>query len=119
MRYGNSSIIDQKIIEAMGNDWKRVLAGMAFSSLCRHPEWDGQAVHFRFTPITLDEESTGIEVISHFEIDKEKEMPVPQGNITTTDIMNNLVPEQEAKTDDKSLPSDGQGESGVQDNTAG
>jgi len=50
---------------------------------------------------------------------RENEMPVPQGDITTTDIMNNLVPEQEAKTDDKSLPSDGQGESGVQDNTDG
>ena len=46
-------------------------------------------------------------------------MPVPQGEITTTETMNGLVPEQEAKIDDKSLPSDGQGESGVQDNTAG
>ena len=119
MRYGNSSIIDQKTIDAMGNDWKRVLAGMAFSSLCRHPEWDGQAVHFRFIPITLDKESTGIEVISHFEIDKEKEMPVPQGEITTTETMSGLVPEQEEKKDDKQVPSDGQGESGLQVDSVG
>ena len=46
-------------------------------------------------------------------------MPVPQGEITTTEPMSGLVPEQEAKKDDKSLPSDGQGESGIQDNTDG
>jgi hypothetical protein len=106
MRYGNSSIIDQKTIEAMGNDWKRVLAGMAFSSLCRHPEWDGQAVHFRFTPITLDEESTGIEIVSHFETDKENEMPVPEGVITSTDTMSGVAPKEENDQDQEATATD-------------
>ena len=41
-------------------------------------------------------------------------MPVPQGDITTTDIMNNLVPEQEAKKDDEQVPSDRERKSSVQ-----
>jgi len=73
MRYGESSIVRQEVIEAMGDDWKRALAGMSFSSLSRHSEWDGQAVHFRFVPIIIDGEKMGIEVVSHFEIDKEKQ----------------------------------------------
>lgn len=43
-------------------------------------------------------------------------MPVPQGDITTTDIMNNLVPEEVA--DAEQVPSDGDGESGVPDGDA-
>jgi len=41
-------------------------------------------------------------------------MPVPQGEITTTETMNNLVPEQEAKKDDEQVPSDRERESGIQ-----
>jgi hypothetical protein len=46
-------------------------------------------------------------------------MPVPQGEITTTETMSGLVPEQEAKKDDKQVPSSGQGESGVQSDSVG
>ena len=47
---------------------------------------------------------------------KGNEMPVPNGDITTTDIMNNLVPEEVA--DAEQVPSDGDGESGVPDGDA-
>lgn len=46
-------------------------------------------------------------------------MPVPQGEITTTETMSGLVPEQEAKADDKQVPSDGEGESGLQVGSVG
>jgi len=45
---------------------------------------------------------------------RENQMPVPQGDITTTDIMNNLVPEQEVEKDDEQVPSDRERESGIQ-----
>jgi len=45
---------------------------------------------------------------------RENEMPVPQGDITTTDIMNNLVPEKEVEKDDEQVPSDRERESSIQ-----
>ena len=41
VRYGNQSLVPISLIDAMGKDWKKVLAGNAFSGISRHPEWDG------------------------------------------------------------------------------
>lgn len=70
MRYGNQRYVHIDSINAIGEDWKVVLAGNAFSSICRHPEWDGQAVSFRFTPIIEDEETIGIQVESYFDTEE-------------------------------------------------
>ena len=72
MRYGNQTLVSIAIKNAMGEDWKRATAGSAFSSLCRHPEWDGQAVSFRFTPVVEDEETIGIQVESYFDTEEKK-----------------------------------------------
>ena len=72
MRYGNQTHVSIALKNAIGNDWKRVLAGNAFSSLCRHPKWDGQSVSFSFTEIREDETLLGVRVDSWFDT-KEKE----------------------------------------------
>lgn len=66
MRYGNQSLIPISIKNAMGNDWKKILAGNAFSGIIRHPEWVGQPVSFRFTPIIEEDKEIGIQVESYF-----------------------------------------------------
>lgn len=45
-----------------------------------------------------------------------EKMPVPQGDITTTETMNKFVPEEVAYAEQ--VPSDGDGESGVPDGDA-
>jgi hypothetical protein len=72
VRYGNQSLVPASLIDAMGKDWKKVLAGNAFSGISRHPEWDGQAVSFRFTPIVEDDKEIGIEVQSYFDTEEKQ-----------------------------------------------
>jgi hypothetical protein len=72
MRYGNQSLVPISLKDAMGSDWKKVLAGNAFSAISRHPEWDGQAVSFRFIPIIEEDKEIGIQVESYFDT-KEKQ----------------------------------------------
>jgi hypothetical protein len=72
MRYGNQTHVSIALKNAIGNDWKRVLAGNAYSAICRHPEWDGQAISFRFIPIVEDEETIGIRVESYFDTEEEE-----------------------------------------------
>ena len=45
-------------------------------------------------------------------------MPVPEGQITTSETLYNLNPKEEKK-DDKPLPGNGEGESGLQVGSVG
>jgi hypothetical protein len=72
MRYGNQTLVPASLIDAMGNDWKKILAGNAFNSICRHPEWDGQAVSFRFIPILEEDKEGGISVQSYFDTEEKQ-----------------------------------------------
>jgi hypothetical protein len=72
MRYGNQTHVSIALKNAIGEDWKRVLAGNAFSGICRHPEWDGQAVSFRLTPIIEDEETIGFNLNTYFDTEEEE-----------------------------------------------
>ena len=72
MRYGNQMLLSQAIKDAMGKDWKRASAGNAFSSLCRHPKWDGQPVSFSFTEVKEDETLLGVRVDSWFDTEEKE-----------------------------------------------
>ena len=72
MRYGNQSLVPTSLVNAMGSDWKKVLAGTAFSGLSRHPKWDGQAISFRFIPIVEEDKEIGIEVQSYFDTEEKQ-----------------------------------------------